>query len=524
MRVSKIVASLILGALVINNVTIHTFADSTTVMYDSSTDAEAGTVRNVLVNVECAEQYTVTLPKTIQIDGTQQQVVTEYPVTVQGEISEAHYIRVIPETESELYLEDVANVSIPMQIAQTKRRWSSTEVQSETQTKGQISIANVKPGKWSGHISFAVSLDDSGVWQSATCTEPMKCLGYDSNDNGVIDANEQLTDTVMKGTALGHKFAEDDDSFPSICTRCNTTVYAIRTAAQLTAFKDSVNAGNMYADTTIELVNDIDMQNTVWTEGIGTNNALFKGVFNGNGYTIKNVNITIDTLQNQRVGFFGHVFPGVTIENLNIDGLHITATNMGIVNMGSLIGTVAAVNTDATTIKNCALYNVQLDSTESNKGCIGGIIGTGMHVDIENVAIVGHSTNSFITNGGGLLASTGVAGIVDTLNISNSYIDMQNDLGNAQGLLYNAIDLSNTVYSTHNMQTKVSNTVVVDRSNQANKVSTDVTLTETNVQVLDIISSKTKAAVTVLNTDNDTGLWTLDLENKYDGVPNISTK
>lgn len=72
--------------------------------------------------------------------------------------------------------------------------------------------------------------------------------------------------------------------------------YLISTPQQLYYFSEYVNAGNSLNNKYVELTNDIDMSSIDSFTPIGfeVNNNYFKGTFNGNGYSIKNLTMIYD--------------------------------------------------------------------------------------------------------------------------------------------------------------------------------------------------------------------------------------
>ena len=109
--------------------------------------------------------------------------------------------------------------------------------------------------------------------------------------------------------------------------------FTIYTAAELAGLAKLVNDGNSFADKTINLGADIDLNSNYdllnvfagenynsepndiifWTP-IGTTAAPFKGTFNGGGHLIDD--LAIKYRSNSYVGLFGYVESG-TIQDLN---------------------------------------------------------------------------------------------------------------------------------------------------------------------------------------------------------------
>lgn len=514
----KIIAGVLAVGMLSSVGAVTAFADVTdtqVVNYDSSVNDSASTIQTVGVDLERAELYSVTLPKTIVMDGTNSDKSEfEYNIAVTGEISNQHYVRVIPMDGAKLTLDD-ESVAMDLNVAQAKRRWDATEVAASATTTGTMTVTDIMPGVWHGNVTFLVTLDDGGRWNAATCTSPATCTGYDSNDNGVIDTEEELSVPVTKGKALGHKFADNDDSFPIECERCGKMIYAIRTPAQLTAFKDNVNAGNKYNGATIELCNDINMTGITWQDGIGRyktvsgsiNTRYFGGTFNGNGYTISNLKIDNSTetdTANTSIGLFG-VVSGATIKNLSVVDMKVTDTK-GATSIGGLIGEVGS--NDSNVISNNVLKNVTVYSTTNAVLNTAVVIAKNSgNTIVQNNAVIGaisltaNKNNSCI---GGVLGTPNYSGT--KIQIKNNYIavEMSVAAGTCRSIYGDAVGIAQTVNN-------VVNTGVGDYTIGYSASATAATkLTDD--------ACKTQAAIDVLNTDNS-GVWKLDLENLNDGYP-----
>ena len=170
---------------------------------------------------------------------------------------------------------------------------------------------------------------------------------------------------------------------------------------QLEKFRDSVNAGNSYEGTTVKLTADIDLGNEEWTP-IGSNGYTFNGIFDGQGHTISNVNVT----GTNYVGLFGCLKDngnGAEIKNLIVKDATIVGTHYGGVIAGSggsgkitdckvydstvtLIpvesngkyddgdkagGIVGFMSDDAVSVSGCLVSNVEIKGYRD----IGGIVG-----------------------------------------------------------------------------------------------------------------------------------------------------
>ena len=208
-------------------------------------------------------------------------------------------------------------------------------------------------------------------------------------------------------------------------------VYQIGTAGQLYSFAALVNGGSNEADAV--LTQDIDLSQVIiggaWTS-IGTNNVPYKGTFDGQGYTIKNITYTATGQYN---GLFGKLSTGATVKNFTAEGTMTISTGitgracaliaaagdggvliqninskMNYLNQlaGSQVGGVlgGALNGNTTIVDRCT-YSGKLDGNDAaNSGNYGGIVGyannnAACYLTISNCLFDGELINSAETPG-----------------------------------------------------------------------------------------------------------------------------
>ena len=113
--------------------------------------------------------------------------------------------------------------------------------------------------------------------------------------------------------------------------------YVINNLEDLKFFRDDVNAGNNYAGKYIKVTaTEIDLNNEEWTP-IAYMGKTFKGNFDGNNVTVKNLKITkalTNSAENNGIGFFGRTDSPATIENIIIENVDIT----GSLYVGAIVG------------------------------------------------------------------------------------------------------------------------------------------------------------------------------------------
>ncbi len=103
----------------------------------------------------------------------------------------------------------------------------------------------------------------------------------------------------------------------------------ISSLGEFVTFVNNINNGADFSGVVIRLGADIDLMNSSLAP-IGTKSNPFTGVFDGNGYSIKNVNITSS---GDNVGLFGYVRGGI-VKNVFLENV----TVKGASNTGSLVG------------------------------------------------------------------------------------------------------------------------------------------------------------------------------------------
>ena len=200
------------------------------------------------------------------------------------------------------------------------------------------------------------------------------------------DLNADTKVTIKNSSFIGcqpgdqgnYMYESDTDVTTFTLTLSNNSVESdpantvkIGTLTELKAFKDAVNVtGNSYSGKTIKLTADIDLAGEAW-EPIGQTGGngvatYFQGVFDGQGYTIKNMtiepNATYGEGANYATGFFGFVDAGdaviknVTFDNATINGHHWTAVVCGYI---------------SGTIQNCHVTNSNVVCSHANSDACG---------------------------------------------------------------------------------------------------------------------------------------------------------
>ncbi len=180
--------------------------------------------------------------------------------------------------------------------------------------------------------------------------------------------------------------------------------YQIATGAQLAYLAQEVVKGNSYASTYFQLTGNIDLMGHEWAP-IGCNGSYpFAGIFDGNGKTILNLNVS----KGQYVGLFGVASGTAVIKNLNIRNASVISKVIGDGDTGGA-GIVAGW---------CGgglISGSSVEGTVAGDCYVGGIVGW-----IQNGSISDCTAEvSCIAESGSYSASGGIAGLSESAIISD---------------------------------------------------------------------------------------------------------
>lgn len=182
--------------------------------------------------------------------------------------------------------------------------------------------------KWTAN-NYTITLDPNGGSVSSTTMN----IAYGENYTLPVPTN---TFGAFKGWYYGDEKVTDATgkslapyTYTSNITLTTNWIEEISTAEQLKAIASGLNGH-------YKLVADIDLENVEWAV-IGSTQTPFTGVFDGNGYKIKN--LTIDSVNGTEVGLFG--CSSGTIKNLILEDVNI---NLGTISSDSYVAALVAIN------------------------------------------------------------------------------------------------------------------------------------------------------------------------------------
>ena len=154
--------------------------------------------------------------------------------------------------------------------------------------------------------------------------------------------------------------------------------YEIKNGGNLFWFANHVNTADRTANAV--LTADIDLEGRPWTPigSTGEENNNFRGVFDGQNYTIRGLNVEGGR---PGLGFFGEVRTG-TVKNFTIYGEVVVNTEVDYV--GGVIGSICGLNGENDLERNGAIIQnitsyVNLTAKVHGPGMIGGFVGYANH-------------------------------------------------------------------------------------------------------------------------------------------------
>ncbi|MDR1938242.1 MAG: hypothetical protein LBQ73_07075, partial [Tannerellaceae bacterium] len=161
--------------------------------------------------------------------------------------------------------------------------------------------------------------------------------------------------------------------------------YLISSVTAFTFLAEQVNMwpGKSFTGEYFILTEDVDLGEHFWIPIGSEAHQPFRGVFNGNGKTIRNLYIGSTEVDNvySAAGLFGHLGNGAKIENLTIEkGLIIGGGREAISRTGSLAAYLlcsVSEGEDSIVIRNCHNKEVKIIGGNTEVANTGGLIGEG---------------------------------------------------------------------------------------------------------------------------------------------------
>ena len=232
-------------------------------------------------------------------------------------------------------------------------------------------------------------------------------VGNEANHDGVnvpsieFGLNVLATQYTYENDSFGNQYDKDaaydklwNGSFDTAWYYADpaATEFTIESANELAGLAQLVNTGvDSFAGKSFKLSDNVDLNGIKWTP-IGTKANSFKGVFDGQGNTVKNLYIESDA---SSVGLFGFVEGNVSISNLTVENAVIVDKVTG--DDSAAYGAVIGNATSATPVK---VDNVTVTGNIQINGdwYVGALIGRSKGAVVTNCSVIGED-GSFISSG-----------------------------------------------------------------------------------------------------------------------------
>jgi hypothetical protein len=182
---------------------------------------------------------------------------------------------------------------------------------------------------------------------------------------------------------------------------------------------DSVSEDRYY------LTNDLDFTGFTWELNAINNAVIFRGVLDGDGYTISNLTMYTNSAVYSNLGIFP-IINGGTVKNLVLDNVE---TSLGPITLGAselASGLIAGQILNTVTISNITIIDSGVRATRGTGagGIVGYIRGTSSDVTISNIKATNLKVWNLSSNAGGIVGQ--INQNVPSVNINN--VDIQGDI------------------------------------------------------------------------------------------------
>ena len=154
----------------------------------TTTEAKEGT-NAVNVYAQIGSSYTVTIPKTITLDGSTK--TGSYTVSVAGDIAGDEAVKVVPDASFKMSQTDKADVTAS--VTQDKTAWEVSEF--GTAGNGSISASRLTAGAWNGTFNFNVGLEKAEVYGEDVTLTKNNLSKYGISKEGDVVIPSVVTDS-----------------------------------------------------------------------------------------------------------------------------------------------------------------------------------------------------------------------------------------------------------------------------------------------------------------------------------------
>ena len=248
-----------------------------------------------------------------------------------------------------------------------------------------------------------------------------KYISYDSTSDSFVVSQENAGDVTLVIRTSNKKYSDFTISV-------HIGNGSIENPYYIFSETDLMKIGSNYRlDSHYLLMNDITLTSQFSPIGYNSNTSLwegFNGTFDGNGHTIKAMNLS--DIETENVGFFSSVGANGTIKNLTLTNANISGAYK---NAGVVAGVMAG-NIERVIVKNSSITNT---SSDSSTGSIAGTFAGEMKLSFaENTTLNISGTEEDILNN---VVAGGLFGNLNQATIQASYANsVAISVANANGV------------------------------------------------------------------------------------------
>lgn len=222
-----------------------------------------------------------------------------------------------------------------------------------------------------GYITSSASISDCTVNGNTITGERADKQGtiIGTVNGGAVGVSNCNIDGVMCGRVLSGSLTCNGYQWVAEGVTKSGDTYLISNADGM--FWLSAQADELKCYANVKLTADIDLANRAWTP-IGWSTTQYNGTFDGNGHTIKNLNVSGDVAGDGGYGLFG--WSNGTIKNLTIEN----ATVVGDHYVGAIVGYMQAGTIESCVVKTSTVTAACKATSDNNSPCgdkAGALVG-----------------------------------------------------------------------------------------------------------------------------------------------------
>ena len=108
------------------------------------------------VSYSIGSSYTVTIPKTIYLEGTADNASSTYEVTVTGDLAAGETLGVYH--SSSVHMTQGDKGTVEASVSQNKTEWTHADLKPSSSAQGSIQASGFSAGTWTGVLDFVIEL------------------------------------------------------------------------------------------------------------------------------------------------------------------------------------------------------------------------------------------------------------------------------------------------------------------------------------------------------------------------------